>query len=462
MGNTAEGIQGTGLAGIWQGGPNFSSYMQQMSRPNQLAAQKAYDNERKLRDDIISENVKFAPEKVWEPFYSEVEDEIQTNVREWTQGELARGLSPNQIQTERARRMGEARKLEKKINYFRSIHDGLYKRLNDEVDEGNLKPGYYDSKINDFFFNGRQAKRSDEIDPSGIENVFDDSAGYNMSKISSDFMRTLPQQVIEKYREISSQLGEQFDVNIVKSKLGLVTNPDGTPKIDPLTNLPVVSMTDDVVMAAMGNQYIRNYVHDQLGERASDTEAVKDLLAPLLTPFDKRAAQQQHRNGFKYTETQRNINSGGYTVPLNSVEERYDTLHTVTHERNPELLAAIGKAQGVKIEYLDSAEDNQGQFGGRPKSVILVEYPNPKWTLEREQGAGKNDAGQPKVPQHIRKQLPLYTEEQRQTAMEYLNTVFDEKLPAKAKIGENFTNFRKKKRREMEESESNSETGGVY
>lgn len=443
MGSPVEGIQGQGLATVWKNSPDFWRFAT-MQRQDQARAAKALEDEKAMRDALIKENRQFAPGKVWEPFYGEVEDYIQRDVREFSLNNLRRGMSPNTFEGERTRRMGEARKLENKINTFRDIHEKLSERI--EKDK-NLVPGYYDRKLNDYFFNGRQAKPSAEIDINGIETLFNDSAGYDMAAVGADFMKSLPQQLTEKYRKISSDLGEQFDVRVIKTKLGTKLNADGTVKLDPRTGLPEVQLTDDVTMAALENPYIRNFVVDNLGADVmkpnASLEPVKDLLAPILTPYDQRAMQQQHRQGFKYTEDDK-INKTGYTVPEANVAERYDTLYRITHEHDPELLSAIlpGLSDNVNIGY---EIYGPGESKKAPPRIVVT-YPNKNWNKDIDQEQNRM----------VRKTLSLQTEEDRQAAMEFLNTAMDEKLDAKQRIGENLTNYRKRKRKEF------SDQGGIY
>jgi hypothetical protein len=460
MGSPVEGIQGQGLATVWDKSPDFWRYAQTANRPQQEAAQRALENERKLRDDLIKENRQFAPGKVWEPFYGEVEDYVHNNVRQFTLDNLNKNVPPGAFEGERSRRIGESKKLENKINYFKTVHEDVSKRIDDD---NNLQKSYYETRLNDYFFNGRQAKPSDSINVDGIENIFNDSKGYDMSAVASSFMKELPQQLTEKYRKVSTDLGEQFDVSIIKSKLGTKQNADGSVKLDPRTGLPEIELTDDVTMAALDNPYIRNFVIDNLGPDAikpnSDMERVKDLLAPVLTPYDQRAMQKQNRNGFKYSDSDKINYGSGYRTPIKNLEDRYDTLHRITHEHDPELLASLLPGlEGVNIGYQIFAPGESKKAPPR----ILVEYPNKQWN---------KDVDKPEE-RITKKTLSLETEEDRQAAMEFLSTVMDDKLPTNQKIGEEFTNFRKKKRKSVDKpgtvysdetsTASDDRSGGIY
>jgi hypothetical protein len=467
MATPVEGIQGQGLAGVWHNTPDFWR-MAAGQRQDQAAAQRALENEKKLRDQLIDENRKFAPDKVWEPFYAEVQDHAHENVQRFTLDNLAARVPPNQFEAERLRRIGENKKLVNKINYYKDIHETMSKKISDDK---NLVPQYYDSKLNDYFFNGRQAKHSDDINVDGIENIFNDSKGYNMSAVASSFMKDLPQQLTEKYRKISSDLGEQFDISTIKSKLGVETNSDGSVRLDPRTGLPQIKLTDDVTMSALDNPYLRNYVIDNLGADAmkphADLEPVKKLLAPILTPYDQRAIQSEHRNGFKYTEDDKSARSG-YSVPEANVAERYDTLYRITHEHDPELLASLLPGlEDVNVGYQIFAP---GESKKAPPRIVLS-YPNKQFdknaiATDNESDPKARDAN-PKVRT---KTLSLQTEEDRQAAMEFLNTMLDDKLPTKQKIGENLTNYRKRKRKEQsdqgnvysEDAQSTPGSGGIY
>jgi hypothetical protein len=442
MGTKAIGSQARGHAGVFNQTPDFWRYVQ-VNQNKQAQRQSVLDNERKLRDDTVREAMKFSPEKVWEPFYAEVEDYIQTNIRDFVFEARDKGIPMSRIQPELARRQGVARKMENKSLHFKDIHKQMFDRIETEEKQGFFKRGYYDSKLNDFFFNGRQSNFLDNINPDGIENIFNDSKGYNLSAIASDFVGKLATQMTEKYRKVASDLGEQFDVNTVKTKLGVMMKPDGTPDLDPITGQPKIQMTDDVTMMAMENQYLRNYVTDQLGRvpTPNDKEKVKDLLAPFLAPFDPRSVQNKRQQGRTYTADDK-ANRSGYTVPEKVISERYDTLHRITHEHDPELLASL--LPGLEDVNIGYEVYGPGESKKAPPRIVLT-FPNKKRTSV--------DTDEPKM---LRKVLSLETEEDRQAAMEVLNTLMDDKLDAKQRIGENFTNYRKRKRKEM------SDQGGVY
>jgi hypothetical protein len=444
MATPVEGIQGIGKAGVFTQSPDIWRYVGMQQNKAAMAA-KRMEEEKKTRDALVEENRKFAPQKVWEPFYAEVEDYIQKDIRDWSANELAQGKTPYQFETERARRMGEARKIENKINAFKDAYTDVSKRIDDD---DNLDKKYYHSKVNDYFFNGRQAKPSSEINIDDLENVFNDPKGYNMQNVVSNFMKDLPTNITEKYKKIHSDLGEQFDVTQVKSKLGIQTDAQGNVKTDQRTGMPKIAMTDDVAMAALEDPYLRNYVVAELGEKgAADMKRVKALLTPMLTPYNQSEVHQDTKRGFKFDDTDR-ANQTGYTVPVASLEDRYDTLYKITHEFDPELLAGMG--QGFKDRKISFKYDKAAHGEGEKivPSSIVMELTNPKWTQDSDE------------PRYVTKELPLRTEEDKQAAMEELSTVLDEKAPAKQKQGENFSNFRKKKRSEIDTKEA--KTGGVY
>ncbi len=443
MATKSIGSQARGHAGVFNQTPDFWRFAA-MNQHKEVQRQKLLEDERKLRDELVKENSKFAPGKVWEPFYGEVEDYIQSNVRDFVFSAREKGIPMNRVQPELARRQGEARKLENKINHYRDVHTDLSDKIEAEEKQGFFQRGYYTSKLNDYFFNGRQARRADEINTEGIEDIMNDSKGYNLSVIGADFMKNLAPQLTEKYRRISSDLGEQFDVNIVKSKLGVMMKADGTPDIDPISGQPKIQMTDDVAMMAMENPYLRNFVFDNLGENP-DKEKVKNLLRPILAPYDPLSVQNQRRQGHKYTADDK-ANRTGYTVPEQVISERYDTLYRITHEHDPELLTSL--LPGLEDVNIGYEVYGPGESKKAPPRIV-VSFANKQFDKAQPEDPKNN-------PKMSRKTLRLDTEENRQAAMEFLNTIMDDKLDAKQRIGENFTNYRKRKRKEM------SDQGGVY
>lgn len=460
MARQVEGIQGQGLASVWGDSPDFWRYAT-MGRQDQARAAKIIEDEKKARDKLIDDNLKFTPEKTWEPFYSEVMDLTTNSLRNGTKYLLERRAPLSEVQRFQWEAQGKINKAAAKSREYEAQFRELHDTRQQGEKGGFYQPGYYAGKINDMFFNGRQAKPLDTVDTTGSELIFNDSRGYNMANIAADFMKSLPQQLTEKYRKVASDLGEQFDVTTIKGKLGTKQNPDGSVKLDPRTGLPEIELTDDVTMAALDNPYIRNYVMDNLGAESmapgKSLEPIKDLLAPVLTPYDQRAFQKQRREGFKYAEGDKTF-GGGYSVPEPRVAERYDTLYRITHEHDPELLASIlpGLSDNVDVAY---EVYGPGESKKRPPRIVVT-YPNKEWNKDVD-GKEKRE---------IRKVFSLETEEQRQAAMEFLNTAMDEKLDAKQRIGENLTNYRKKMRLKEKDKggvyeppgETSSETGGVY
>lgn len=460
MGVPVTGVQGEGLASVWKTNTNDFWRFAAIAGQKQAQAQKTLDDERKMRDKLIEDNLKFTPEKTWEPFYGEVADLTNNYLRQGTKDLLEKGRPHSEVNMFRGQAQGEINKAAAKSRQFEDIFKDLHTTRKEGEKSGVYKPGYFAPNINDVFFNGRQAKGLDAIDTDGTENIFNDSRGYNMENIGHQFVKNLPQQLIEKYRKINSDLGLEFDVTIAKSKLGLALDQSGNPVLDPRTGLPKVGMTDDVTLLALENPYIRNFVIDNLGPDAiktgSNLEKVKDLLAPIITPYDQRSMQTQHRQGFKYAAG--DVHGGGYTVPLPKIEERYDTVYRITHEHDPELLAALipNIKDNVNIGYEIYGPGESKKAPPR----IKVTFPNKQFNKDLDKSADRFTS----------KTLSLETEEDRQAAMEVLSEVMDSKLDAKERIGENFTNYRKKVRKKEKDAggpyegsgQAKTDTGGVY
>lgn len=444
-----EGIQGEGYASVWDNklSNDFWRYAG-VKRQDAANAAKLLDDEKKRRDKTIDDNLKFSPDKTWEPFYGEVADIVNRELRGGTVDLLNRGASSDQIQRYQWDKQAKANTYAAKSREYQNQFNNLHDLRTQGEKSGYYKPGYYSTPINDIVYSGRQAKYLDDIDFTGSENIFNDSRGYNMSAIASDFMKSLPQQMTEKYRKQFSDLGEGFDITRIKSKIPVILDKDGQPMVDPRTGQMMYRMTDDLVGAALENPYIRNYVIDNLGEDVlkpnSNLEPVKNLLAPILTPYDQRAVEKEHKQGFKYSEGDR-IGGGGYTLPEPVIADRYDTLYRITHGYEKDLVSSILPAmENVSIKYDILGPGESKKSPGR----LVVSYPN----KEYEKGKDESETN----PRYIEKKLDLSSEDGRQEAMEYLNSLLDKKLPAKQKIGENFTTYRKKKRKEL------SDAGGLY
>ncbi len=324
------------------------------------------------------------------------------------------------------------------------------------------------SKINDLFFNGMQAKPINEINTEGADAIFDDSKGYKTDKVVKDFMTSLPERINEHYTQYWDKLGQNYNIQDTKTKLGLQYGPDGkTVIIDPRTQQPKISMTDDVYTQALGNKYLMNIVKDNLGPSATDAQK-KDYLTGILDGLDPAAVKNRPMVGHKMTNEDR-WSMGGFSGRVNpaNIIDRFENTDRVANGFHPEILAnTFAPYEDQSVQYVDSKGatvasekngtyyDDKGVPVGKP-TKIKVEFAgkaNPfamaaiamdtNLSAEEKQSAmSAAMQGNGKVP----KTFDITTESGRRQWHEASNRILDQYLPMKDRYGEDYTKVVKEK-----------------
>lgn len=377
-----EGIQGRGKAGVFGTSLNpLQVYLQQQAR-NQKGATDLYAEERKRRDEVISDLRKFNPDKVWEPFYEEVNKYVQSNVRDFAYESLNKNVPVSALNHALDRRKGEANTLVNKINWLKSQYEDSMGQLE--------KNPYYkteaQSSLNDIFFDGRQARVSSNVKADQIQTVFDNPDNFNTNAVVIDFMKSLPLKVNEKWSNYYNQLGQQYDIQETKTKLGLQQTPDGQIVIDPRTGQPKISMTDDVFVQAMENPYIEKIVDKYVPDRS--VEKQKQFVTQLLEGYDPKSIQNRPQLGFKDDDNKFRYFGGidfgiGNKVPPQDVLNRFEETESVLTGYEPGKLARfVDQTKGEAAFYMD-ANGN--------KIVDTIEEPGGRTRFVNEKGGGSYD-----------------------------------------------------------------------
>lgn len=355
-----------GKAGIFGGNINPLQLFIQNQAGRERAAEAQRQQAIKQRDEVIKDYMKFNPEKVWEPFYEEVNRAVQTKVRDFASNALMSGVSPSALIPKLEKEKGDINTLVNKINWVKSVYTDMNKRI-DEDDY--LKPDYYKSKLNDYIFNGMQAKPYQEINLDGVEGMFNDPRGYNIDKIITDFMKELPTKINTHYSEYWDKLGQKYDIQETGTKLGFeyVTGPDGQKKvvIDTRTGTPKINMTDDVYTQALGNEYLMNIVSASLGTDATDQQK-KAFLTELLKGRDPMTIKEQPRVGHKYGSGDTRFYFGGSGFQTNP-----DDL-----EARDQVLTRIVTGNNDALSYLNDLNSDVSAKLSPDKKKLIFSFPS--------------------------------------------------------------------------------------
>lgn len=422
-----EGIQASGQAGVFGSAINpLQVYMQQnANKQKRLDDQLKYDREQ--RDALISDLRKFNPDKVWDPFYQEVNEYVQNNVRDFANTALQKGAPVSAINPYLERRKGEANTLVSKINWLKSTYEQGAEGF--EGDDYIIQDKAL-SDWNDVFFNGGKARKSYEIKDADKQRqaIANNPDNYDMNKVAVDFMKSLPTKVTQQWTEYWGQLGKEYNVQETQTKLGfqykIGANGEQEVVLDPRTGQPKISMTDEVFTQALQNKYLKNTLDKYVGDQPKEVQ--REYLTKILEGQDPRSIKNRPQLGFKKTkedDTQKwGINFG---VPVVDLETRREWLQGVTTGARPDLLQAIGNTvKDFKAQYVGEGKDKK----------IRIEWAT---SLEQE-GEGRPSvaamltAGKRKET----KDIPIGTPEQRAQAEYLLNSIIDSSVRnAKQAIG---------------------------
>lgn len=449
-----------GRAQVYGGSINpLQLYIQQgaQNRAYQAAQQQ---RQWKQADEVIKDQRKYDIGKVWEPVYDEVNRFAQTHLRDQVFNMLSQNPgNVNAVEAMAAKLQGDVKTVASKANWLEKQYQDITKQIDGN---DNLNKDYYHSKVNRMISaDGRAVNTIDQIgqnfDQAGA--IFDDSKGYNVNKIVTDFMKDLPKQINQHYQEMYDPLGKVYNIEETENKLGyeyqMVPGVNGKMErkivLDPRTGLPKVSMTDDVFAQALGNRYLMNLVHDGLKESGM-SETVpnqKEYLTQLLAGQNPNQIKNTIQLGFKKPESDvRHYIFGGhgYHTTPDDLEGRDKLLtRAVTSEGGGDVLSYFNNVnKDVSAKY---GKDANG------KRSIIITYPtyNIDQTTQEERDKMSDEQRADyymnlyKSRKLEDKTLPITNEGERREAKIFLSKVMDE-IDRKRSIGQEYITYINEKR----------------
>ncbi len=447
-----------GRAQVYGNALNPLQYYIQTQAQNRQYQQQQQAQQLKRRDDLIKELRQFNPDKVWEPFYDEVNRDVQSKLRDPVNNMLAAGIPAQQVEPEAQKIQGDINTKIAKINWLKQRYTDIGKRIDDD---DYLNPDYYHSRLNDKIFNGAIARRSDEINLNETEQtLFRDTKGYKVNRIVTDFMKDLPKLVNQYYQEQFGQYGKTYDITETETKLGheYTIGRDGKRKIvlDPNTLLPKINMTDDVYAQAAGNEYLMNIVHDGLQDAGikDDVANQKAFLTKLLAGQDPNQIKYDIRLGFKKpdSDVRTKIFGGyGYQTPVDDLEGRDKLLQRIVTSR-----AGDDGGDDLLSYFNNIGKDYKAEYTvDKGKRAVTIHYPGLNSDMQVptvEELQAMDPVKATAVMEEIRKNrvmkhktFPLSTEAEQRAAKVFLSERMDETDP-KRSIGQEYLTYINEKR----------------
>ncbi len=441
--NTLIGEQAKGAAGVLGQGSNPLSYFLQNQAMRQKREEDLMAEERKRRDAYISDLRKFEPDKVWSPFFAEVNKYAQDNVFSRFHQMSQQGHSLSAIDADLQKRKGETNTLVSKANFLKEQYDQAAKEIDNNP--------YYDknkahSALNDIFFNGRQAKPLAEINSDDISKVFD--SNLNENAVLVDFMKSVPEKINETYTKQMGQYGEKYDVTETKTRAGLQYTPDGKLVLDPRTGQPKISVTDDVLVQARANPYVQKILNSYVPD--GNIQKQREVLGALVEGLDPKTVQTRVQLGFRKPDEDRRYNAFGRDWRTNPADlaDRYNWAKEVTENNRPDQLARANDPNSDNQVFYGNAKGEPIKPGDKPATIVIARVGQP----EEKEKPENWDSMQPfeqfiwlqtKMPSRIVKKdvIPVTTPEGKRRAQIELSNRID-KLDAKRSIGpDEFGNY---------------------
>lgn len=451
----------------------YMQYQQRRAQQEYAIAQQ----QRKRRDDVIDYVDKYNPEAKWDPFKASINEMAETLVRQPAREALLnRGEDPNQIMS----RLGQA----KAMVTNRIAELDTWKGTYDEADKTLTGDAKYTpearSRLRDIFLtHDFKPKKDDEIRQAlpSVENILNDPKLFNTAVVTKRFMDNLPVQarnVLGKIRADGTTPTEQDIAGQLPYQYDEIT---GRVKLDPITQSPLMKMTDQLYQLAMGDKDLRLLMQDEGRDTRAKQEAYLKTVLPM---FDKTKVDNKVTAARQPTEGEI-----GRQQVIAAADERFKNNEAVASGFRPDLLAAtFDPSSHRKAEYVNAAGEALTRYDANThtytkddgtstaKGPIAVRVTFTKGGLAEDLEAMNIDSqlqsGQitqtqaderyKGLAQHRGKlevqNFDITTKTGRRTLHQVLNQLEDERLAAHDRIGEAYT----KKVREHYDQQ----TGGVY
>lgn len=437
MASLPKGRAARGKAGIFGGSISpLQYYLQQGANRDRQRAMQAQE-QKKERDLFISDIEKHSPAKVRDPFFEEIQNKAQ-QIRNKSYALLDQGYNKEAITRMVGKDWGDLDIDVSRANMKMDTFDQYRKEFNDN--KKYYKPEA-ETALNDIWFENNRARPIAEINTDAARPaVFENPEFFNMNNIAIDFMKSLPEKVNQYYTEMWNPLGQQYNVQETKTKLGFqyMKNPStGQDEvvIDERTGQPKITMTPDVYIQAMQNPYLSKAVEKDLPN--GSIEEKKQYLTSILEGYDPKDIKNRPQLGFKENQEDRRYyifgkGGYGYRFPEADLKDRDDILDRAVLGQGTDVLSYFGQAtKDVKASY---GKDKEGKF-------IQVSYPstNPEFEAKPQEEIDKMSEAEQAAYYASR-----YATKQIKTSKYYINNA-DQQRAAKIALSQRMDEIDKKR-----------------
>lgn len=363
------GKEALGNATILGGAVNpLQVYMQQSAMRERQKAEEmklAVQQRNELMDDLE----KHSPDKVWDPFYGEINQMTNQHVREYVKRALDGGVPVPQIRQQLNKRYGDVNTEVARANMHKQTYFDAIKQLdtNKDVYKRDAK-----DVLRNVFFDGPNARKINEINVDQIpQSVFDNPDNFDVNGVAVRFLKTLPQRVNQYYNEIYNPLGKAYNIQETQSKLGLEMDDKGNILLDE-RGLPITNVPDDVLVQALQDPFISKMVARDLPN--GDKEQKREYVKEILKGKDPVTIKNRIQSGFKYPNQSKPKNyifgSGGYgyNKTQQELEERDQLLERVVKGNSTDIGYFKNIGKDFSVEYSKVDDKN------RPGKFIKVQY----------------------------------------------------------------------------------------
>lgn len=407
--------------------------MQQAQQSKNDAAVQA--QKRKDRDSVMDYADKYNPETKFTQLNQRLGDSVEAELRAPVRQVLETG------DVRKADMLGK--RLQANLDSRRREYDA-WKQTYDEASkivEDNIKSGRFDpsarSVIRDTLFDNEGRLKPDNDIRAGIaqmESIVDHPNNLNPKWVAQNFVKTLPERITQHYTKVYNDLGQAYNVQENKTKLGLQMDADGKVLIDEKTGMPKVSMTDDVYIQALQDQDISKLIQRDIPN--ATTEQKKQYVTNLLEGFDPKEVKNKPQLGFKtpekYKRFSMSFGGSGYSVSEDDLMVRDTLLERAVSGQGKDIISYFDKpGSNDRVSY--AYEDDKGNKG----KFIKVEFAN----SETEVIDGVAKTVKKVTPQYI----PINTGEEKRAAKIQLSARMDQ-IEKKTSVGEDYPRYVNEKR----------------
>lgn len=428
-----EGREGLGHASILGGRVDPISILMSQSAQRQRNAAFQQQEQVKNRDRVMDYTEKYNPETKFVQLNQRFGDSVNKELREPTKSILETGdIRKADMFARKSQANLESRRRE--YDGWKATYEDASKFIDDNIKSGRFTPESK-SKIRNFLYDEKGQLKPDNDIRAGmmqIDSFVQDPRNLNKGWVAGAFMKTLPEKITQRQTEIANSLGQQYDNQLTKTKIGLQYGSDGKVIMDERTGQPKISMTDDVLIEALQNPDISSLIKMDIPDATIDQK--RQYVSSLLEGLDPKEVKNTRNQGFKFRvdeskkpgQSKWGINFGHN---IDSLEARRNITDKIVNRKNEQSIGALGNLiKGSKAEYSSDGKNIKITY----KANLADPNFDPNNVEQLKDAYIKNTYNKGK--QEITSDIDISTPQARKRAQYYLSEILDSQN-AKTSIG---------------------------